>query len=1619
MTHNGCTNYETHYKECTCECEDEDCEHEHGGEECEECGFDYYLCNGHTCGVSEAKGARKCTHGFYGDHYAQFYLWIEGSCDGTTEEIQYIGTCHWAWRFYYEVTKRFDWDVDITTSLAGDVWLDIDAQKDEAHANVKDGDKEDVEHGVQDVLVTIKLYQDGEEKAEAIAHDDAGNRISWPQRTDTNGHYEVNRIEAPGIAGGKDCYYVAEFAYDGQVYESTVFLQNGDGDDTATQYTDAKGQGYFSKSMAVERYPERRTFDETFSEISGGSPMNADYTTTGNSPGGSIEYKPSEDKMKKVSEDLSRDSDKDLRKSEFISAATEDHENMKSGWESTYNRYRMQAYTYYADGEGITPGSQIEDYQIRYPFDEKGKAYGTGEIRYIMNNNRDGASGGKRYIDEYMLHINLGLKKRKETDISVLKDLYKMTIVVNEQEIVQNFNCLGGPAPDGTITIKDNAGYKTLKEVLENRRNALSNNQNHLGLYSTDIAYSSKSRYSEAIDQVKKIKENTELRVFATYAVRVYNNSDTNDVTINEITDYYDSTYTLIDSENDGIEGMEAGKDGVYASIVKEDLERVNKLVADKPYYRVLPTNGDYDDISWKPTKEENLASSGIIHKDKLTWSTSGEVDGMKKSTTSSLENVTLKVNEYAEIFTTYEVDYEGFDAVRGSETPGTRPNLIGEKNNVAEVSKYSTFYSERDVQTEGGSSVNFYKAYKEGDISGKIDKDSAPDNIQTSDITNMEYYEDDTCRAIPLNIQVESVERDMYGYVFEDKKDKAVGNYDIKTGDGIYESGEYLIPNVKVSMFEVISLADCNGALENKSDIALNDLEYYYEIPQDFYNDGNEVVTGNVPAGVEGNYHINGFLPADYVLRFDYGINSDDKADLYSIDKDGKEIVENDAPIIKYNGQDYENTSFLSETTYGTGSAINDKYLNLRTEDMKNVHNEDGIKAVTQVDGSKAYSTARDNETRRMVVNAFSRNIENDRAEILRDRRADDNLYVEATSMFAETPIMQIEVNQPKDLNEDTNLNENEKTEVVKTIDSRTKELMNQQYSIKNINFGLEERAKTDIRLEQYIESIYLMKEDDIIFSATLKEDGKVITENKDNKGLDKLTYLTHEEAINSNQQGFYAISVEDDYLNGLSMNIDYRIKIINESETDFTGYLADYDTPAKIIEAASYSPTTEAYTKDIEHLLAEDDTTGMATNATIAELFKIAGREPDGAILKNLLEVDKTNTSIKPKDTIRPDIIVYGKYVGTYYYENTLNESGRQSIINQYKWVDMDNIEITYNVDRVVETTVDQLIDYIDTNASYDLSTQNFENCAWDLSGKLDTNTTERRTIPTLNELVSESSYRTIDAQTESGTTVGKSNIYDRKGNALVTDVSSNIVIARNNKLTTFTNNNSSDEGKSTLSGKDASYRADTYLTDEIAKAWVKYREQEVKAKDNKALTIGLTPKAYNEDDSKVEMWIMTAKTTASDTDANNMKFDNLVEVLVYSNPTGRRDVYSVPGNAMALATQGEVTTKDPANVKEEMGFWKAGYNSKDYWMDNSNPTITDEMAYREKASAEWTRYPEDDAYAPEFVTIIAPTGITLREYIRNVIVPITILVIIVVVMLGTFGVKQIKIRKMKDKF
>ncbi len=138
--------------------------------------------------------------------------------------------------------------------------------------------------------------------------------------------------------------------------------------------------------------------------------MNSDHSTTGTtSTGKQIDYKGESETNGSAS----------MIKSKFVSGATADHENMQSGWEKTYyDRYCMKSiYILFKRVRVLLQGKCSRLSNIYYPFDDEGKSYiytSGGEIRYIMNKNRTGASGRNRYIDEYMLHINLGLEKEKK-----------------------------------------------------------------------------------------------------------------------------------------------------------------------------------------------------------------------------------------------------------------------------------------------------------------------------------------------------------------------------------------------------------------------------------------------------------------------------------------------------------------------------------------------------------------------------------------------------------------------------------------------------------------------------------------------------------------------------------------------------------------------------------------------------------------------------------------------------------------------------------------------------------------------------------------------------------------------------------------------------------------------------------------------------------------------------------------------------------------------------------------------------------------------------------------------------------------------------------------------------
>lgn len=1448
---------------------------------------------------------------------------------------------------------KFRWNIDLTTTLAGDVWVDEDSQKDKSYTI---GVKEGGEKNLKNVGVTIYIYSGSRNVRKAIAHKSNGEEIKWPIYTNSAGHYEVKRLEAPGSV--KNGFYVIEFEYDGQVYRQTTYLgksnstTTSDGETYANQGTASaykqNPDAYSNSSMAVEQVDTRYIFDQTFGEITGTQSIKDDNSTVGqtkttDSAGNNatdnadakfntIDYR---GKTNKVGEDGTQ------VESNLNSAASpkDGGGNQKVTEGETYDRYRMTAKTYYDNTELHEMAVEKTNFRIKYPLVEEKDANGKAQDWiYVMNRFRIKNAKGKevgRYIDNYMLHINLGLKERPKTDMSTIKDLYKVTIVVNEQKITKQYNLLGD---------FDSSEYKLALEKRQNEWEGKKYTKYSLGLYSTDLAYQSHQRYKNAISEVQEMKKGTELRVFVTYVVRVYNNSDTNNVEFNEITDYYDETYTIVSKD-------------VKSSIVDNNSKRSEQVVADAPYYRIMNTKAAEVNNLWKETKEQNLEGKvdgvdcGSIEWDEKTDNNLKENQQMKKSTSKSLSQIKVKPNQYAEIFTTYEVDKEGYEKMQNDlATIKDRELIIGDKENVAEISNYSTYYSTNDYNSR------YYRAYRSGWVSGRVDKDSAPNNIKRSNIKDRTRYEDDTDRAIPINIKLETYERDMYGYVWEDKKETEVGGSNgaskIKVGNGYYDNGEELIPNVGITMYEVINLGRANSSENYNTNY--DNYDYYYQIPQIYYNYNNPgnsaytieggkantvaVETTSSSSGHgDGNYYIYGFLPGDYILRFDYGTKGDGNTDIKYSTNQNAESQQSSINIVKYNGQDYENTKFLGDLSEKSGEEhLNDKYLDLTGKTKINGTDISDLKI----------STARDNESRRMIVDAYSRTIENDRGQILRERDVSNSEFIKSTKMYAETPIMQIEIEDPKKMkiegDSDTSLHlrvrgdgEKYEPDAKKNQADQDKSIQNHKYSIRNINFGLEERAKTDIALEKYIENIQLLKADEVILNASMTEDGEIIKTDVNATGLDKIAYLPHSKASTAGlyQQGFYALSVEDDYLNDLALRIEYKIKLINNSEADYTGKLAELYKADDIINKAN----------------AYYEYRGSMTGKTGTQY----------------------NTS-----TIKPQIISYGRYVGRFYYENRIKE---ESAVYKIKYYADNNsalaeIGMPYDADKIVTTTVDQLVDYIDVDTSLE-NDSSIANAAWSTS-ELEPES-ERITggyNKSLNGLIDKTAYRVVN---------NKLNIFDEKNREFINTTRSNIAISYNERLGKLEQIPTPDGGTENCGDKGR----------------VEYAEPDkARSKYNSTLTKELKPKncfpeGSDSNEYYSEIHITVRKEATSGDEANQMRIDNLAEVLVYSNTTGRRDINSVPGNAMTISTT--------------QGMWNAGYNSIDLHKSQAQGNW-------ETESKNWTKYPENDAWSPEYVTVIAPTGIALRTYIKNNIIPITILLLAIGVMGIAFIVKQKKIQK-----
>ena len=283
-----------------------------------------------------------------------------------------------------------------------------------------------------------------------------------------------------------------------------------------------------------------------------------------------------------------------------------------------------------------------------------------------------------------------------------------------------------------------------------------------------------------------------------------------------------------------------------------------------------------------------------------ITWNSSGNVSGngktYQKLHTTSLANEGITDRKW--IFMQYKVSYDTLREVldKGQTT----------EENYAEIAGYRNTYTDVRKDTEGRVMANA------GENAGLIDCDSTPDNMNptSSKVQNFiaqsktnayqnltetektsrsrEVFEDDADAAPGVKLIRDDTERTIQGTVFEDTPLQEKLDNNERIGDGLYQSGENIVNEVKVEL-----------VCQNNDDV----------------NSLNKVDTRSNP---DGSYTLSGYIPGDYLIRFTYG----DFTCLTEPQKNNQ----------MYTGQDYKSTIY-NENDY----TASDKHWYQNTTPRKN----------------------------------------------------------------------------------------------------------------------------------------------------------------------------------------------------------------------------------------------------------------------------------------------------------------------------------------------------------------------------------------------------------------------------------------------------------------------------------------------------------------------------------------------------------------------------------------------------------------------------------------------------------------------------------------------------------
>ena len=801
------------------------------------------------------------------------------------------------------------------------------------------------------------------------------------------------------------------------------------------------------------------------------------------------------------------------------------------------------------------------------------------------------------YENDAAYNINLGLHAREAVDISVNKDVDKVTMEINGKTHEYTYDTLDAMKCDKcgfTTTFEDlfkNYRYRgddfkyhykckcgeidsfnaswDIEVRLSDRYNNPERYKYERPVNTSDYLYKV-SMYGSDPAKYGKDKSD-ELEVFVTYKIAVRNLSNSVKTRIDELVDYYDDTFTIV-PERSYIE-VGTGESAVKYQIVLDQNSACGSDVAtgSKTYIRGIGKNDGNNALYLNAGQQANFYVTFRVNKD---------------------------ANEYI---------------------------TIGEKKNLVELNGYSTEYH------KGTKIPNIYDGIDgrpngtpEGTKAGILDLNSTPGNVTDAMAKNImngtsHIIENDTDKAPDINIKInedDDENRVISGFIWEDDRTEQINvdGKNARVGNGKVDNAETQINGVTVQLVEIMANPTDDehrefvwrefGTTNEPGKIQTEEEKFNSPWggsgnPNSANNEETPIINGYINGKLmvsnysfgndaTGKYAFKSFIPGNYVIRFIYGDTVrtvlPSEKNISGLDK-GQNAK-------SYNGQDYKSTTYQvgvnqedriyewrTNHTYENGTEKQGELLTVVPEFKSNATNnattevplrnngvswapinaDQQIGYLYDITGSDTYngtenpnvSDAKDIATRRKTVNNYSSNgVMNAKAEVLASHRADyENLndtktalhdLILNTQMDAETGLMVVEFE--KDLQQSDGLGKR----------------INQ---INNVNLGLEERPRAQLTLNKEVTNVKVtLANGSILFDANSVA-ANVLWRNhipyapkyKPNYTRDILVDIENKRENETAEVGLIQLTMDEEIMHGATIDVDYKLTVKNVGDYDY----------------------------------------------------------------------------------------------------------------------------------------------------------------------------------------------------------------------------------------------------------------------------------------------------------------------------------------------------------------------------------------------------------------------------------------------------------------------------------